>query len=70
MDPRLEEGGREIVSLGLDVLRKGQGYRPGVRRGEEHPHRLGESGDELLQPVDPVPVAGHRFEAVVDRDVL
>ncbi len=69
-DARLEQRRRVVVGLGLHVLRQRQRDRAGLRRRRQHAHRFGQRRDDLLRPVDPIPVARHRLEAVVHRDVL
>ena len=69
-DPLLEQPARVVVRLRLDVLRQAQRDRAGLGWRGEDAHRLGQRGDQLLGPIDPVPVARHRPEAVVHRDVL
>jgi hypothetical protein len=64
---RFEQGVREVVGLGLDVLRQGQGHRPALGRIGQHPSDLRQRGQQLLWPGDPVEVAADRAERVVDR---
>ena len=68
MDRRLEEDGREVVGLGLDVLRQRDEGRATGRRIEHHGHRLGQGLDDLLGAGDPIPVAGDGLEGVGDGD--
>ncbi len=67
--PLGEELLRPVVRLGLHVLRQRQGHRAGLHRVGEHPHRVQCGGDQRFRPPDPVEVARHRPQAVVDRDV-
>ena len=64
VDLRLEEPLREVVRLGLDVLRQGEERRPARRRVEHHGERLRQRPDDLGGLGDPVPVAAHRLEGV------
>ena len=68
-DPPGEEGQREVEGLGLDVLGQADGGRAGLCRVGQYPHGAQEGRDQLLGPVDAVPVAGDGLEGVVDRDV-
>ena len=67
-DLRLEERLGVIERLGLGVLSEAEENRPAVGRIEHGRDRLGQGGDDLLRPADPVPVARHRLECVVDGD--
>ena len=67
-DLRLEERLGVVEGFGLGVLAKGEKSRAAVGRVEHGRGRLGQRADDLLGPRDPVPVAGHRLERVVDRD--
>ena len=69
VDALLEEMPRVVEGLGLDVLGQGEGHRARGGRIGHHAHGLGERGEELLGPVDAVPVPRHGTEAVVDTDV-
>jgi hypothetical protein len=64
---RLEQRVREVVGLGLDVLRQREGHRPGLGRVRQHPRDLRQRREQLLGPADPVEVAGDRAERVVHR---
>ena len=66
--PWLEEGGREVVRLRLDVLRQAQEGRPAVSGVEHRRHGLGKGLEQLRRVHDPVPIAGHGPEGVVHRD--
>ncbi len=68
-DPVLEEGLRVVPRLALHVLGQGEGDGARVGRAREHAHGLRKGGDELLGAADPVPVARHGLEDVVDREV-
>ncbi len=61
---------REVVRFGLHILGQRKGDGAGVRRAGQHAHGFGQRGDDLVRPVDAVPVAADRLEAVVDADVL
>ena len=67
---RIEEVRRVFVRLRLHVLRKREGDRARLRGVGQDAHRLGQRGQELLGPVDAVPVPRDRAEAVVDARVL
>ena len=64
-----EQLDRPVVRLGLHVLRQRQRHRAGLGRVGEHPHRRQQGRRQLLGPPDPVEVARHRPERVVDRHV-
>ena len=68
-DAPKEKVGGIVVGLGLHVLGEGEGDRARGRGIGQHAHGLGQSGQELLRPVDAVPVAGDGTEAVVDAQV-
>ena len=57
-----------VERLGLHVLAQAEEGRPAVGRVEQDAQRLGQGLEQLLGPGDPVPVAGHRLEGVVDAD--
>src|SRR5262245_47584015 len=59
-----------IVSLRLYILGKCQGYRARICLGREDAHRFYQRRNCLLRSIEAVPIAGHRFETVVHRDVL
>jgi hypothetical protein len=46
--PLGEERGGVVVRLALDVLVQGDRDRARLRRVQQHPHRLGECGQQLL----------------------
>ena len=69
-DARLEQRRGIVERLGLHILRQRQRHRAGFGWRGQHPHRLGQRGQDLLRPVDAIPVARHRLEAVVHRHVL
>ena len=69
-DALAEERDRVVVGLGLHILRQRQGHRAGLGRAGEHPQRLGQGGQQLIGPVDPVPILADRPEAVVGRKIL
>ena len=69
-DTRLEQRRGVVVCLRLHVLRQRQRHRAGLRRRGQHAHRFRQRRDDLFRPVDPIPVAGDRLEAVVHREVL
>ena len=64
-----EERGREIVGVGLDVLRQREHHGADVDRVGEHPHGRGQRGEQLLGPGDAVEEAADRPERVVDGHV-
>ena len=64
-----EEVGGIIVRMGLDVLRQRDRDGPRLGRVGQHAHRLGQGGQDLLGPRDPVEEPAHRPEAVVDAHV-
>lgn len=66
----MEESRWEIEGFGLHILRQSQGDCPGVGRAGQHPQSFRQRQQNLLRPVDPVPVAADGFEAVVDREIL
>nr|BFF02306.1 hypothetical protein GCM10020241_39810 [Streptoalloteichus tenebrarius] len=67
VDDPAEQRGGEVVDLGLHVLRQRQHDRTALGRVGEDPGDLGQGGDELFGPGDPVEVAADRAERVVDR---
>ena len=67
MHLRLEELDRIVIGFGLRVLRQRDEGRAAIAGVEHHGDRLGKRRDDLLRPADPVPIAGHRLEGVVDR---
>ncbi len=69
-DALAEERGRVVVGLGLHILRQRQGHRAGLGRAGEHPQRLGQRRQQLIGPVDPVPILADRPEAIVGRKIL
>ena len=69
-DALAEERDRVVVGLGLHVLRQRQRHRAGLGRAGQHTQRLGQGRQQLVGPVDAVPVLADRLEAVVDRHVL
>ena len=66
-DALLEQLVRELVRLGLHVLRERQRHRARLGRVGQHAHGAEQRGHELLGPLDPVPELRHRAERVVDR---
>ena len=68
--PLREHLDRKVEGVRLDVLRQTEEDRARVHRGREHAHHLRQGGDQLLGPVDPVPVADDRTEHVVRAGVL
>ena len=67
--PPGQEPGREIVGVGLDVLRQRDHHGTGVNRVGEHPHGGGQRGEQLLGPGNAVEEAADRPERVVDGHV-
>nr|WP_238165678.1 hypothetical protein [Kribbella sp. VKM Ac-2527] len=65
--PVLEHRDREVVLLGLHVLRQRQDDGTRVSRIGEDAGDLRQGGHELLRAGDPVEVPRHRAERVVDR---
>ena len=65
---RLEECGRIVEGLALDVLRQPDEGRPAVGGIEHGRDRLRQRLQDLLGPHDAVPVARHRLEGIVDGD--
>ena len=63
-DLRFEERGREVVGLGLDVLRERKERRPACRRVEHDRQGLWQRLHYLLGATDPIPVAGDRLEGI------
>jgi hypothetical protein len=61
---------RTVEGLGLHVLGQSDRDGTGLGRIREHAHGLGHGGEDLFRPVDAVPVARDRLEAVVDAGVL
>ena len=61
---------RVVVSLGLHVLGQCQCDRAGLRRAGQHAHCLRQSRQQLVGPVNAIPILADRLEAVVDRQVL
>ena len=59
-----------VEGLGLNVLRQAERDGAGFGRGRQDAQRLGQRRDELLGPIDPIPVFRDRLEAVVHRSVL
>jgi hypothetical protein len=59
-----------VEGLGLHVLRQGQGHRARLGRVGQDAHGRGQRRQQLLGPIDAIPVAAERLEAVVDREVL
>jgi hypothetical protein len=68
VDALAEEGERIVERLALDVLGERQGRRPARRRVEHQRHRLGQRGQDLLGPDDPVEEGRHRLESIVGGD--
>ena len=68
--PFPEERLRIFVGFGLHVFRQPDGHGAGLSRVGQYPHGLGQRRQQLIRPVDAVPVAANRFEAVVDRHIL
>ena len=67
VDRGFEEALGIIVALGLGLLRQADEGGAAIGGIEHHGHRLGQRGDQLLGPVDAVPIAAHRPERIVDR---
>ena len=59
-----------VERLGLYILRQRQGDGAGLGGRGQDAHGFGQRADQLIGPVDAVPVARNRLESVVDRDVL
>ena len=66
----LEEAGGIVVGFRLDVLRQAQRDRAGVGGRGQHAHRVRQRIDQLVGPIDAIPVAGDGAEAIVDGHVL
>ena len=66
---RLEQAGRKVARLGLDVLMERERDRSGLRGIQQDPHRLGQRAHELLRARDAVEVGAQRPEGVVHRQV-
>jgi hypothetical protein len=66
----LEERFRVVVRFSLHVLRQANGdcTRLGWRR--QNPHGFRQRRDQLFGTIDAIPIAGHRLETIVHRDVL
>ena len=62
----VEERDREVVGLGLHVLRQAQEDRAAIGRVEHRGNRLRQARQQLRRARDPVPVPRHRAEGVVD----
>ncbi len=58
-----------VVRFRLNILRKRQGDRAGLRRIGQHAHGVEAGAHQLLRPRDPIPVSADRFERVVGRHV-
>ena len=67
--PLVEELGREVVGVGLHVLRQRQHHGAGLDRVDQGPHRRRQRGQQLLGPGDPVEEPGDRPEGVVHGQV-
>ena len=65
----VEERQREVVGVGLHVLRERDDRGAGVDRVDQYPHGRGQGGEQLLGPGDPVEEPRHRAERVVDAGV-
>ena len=65
MDTLGEERLGKVAGLGLGVLTQGQGDGAAVGRIGKRADRLGQTGQQLLWPRDPVPVPRDRAKAVV-----
>ena len=61
---------RIVEGLGLHILGQRQRNRAAIGGRSEHPHHLRQCRDQLLGPIDAVPVPRHRLEAIVDADIL
>ncbi len=68
MHAPLEEPLRIVERLRLHVLAQAEEGRPAIGRIEQHAQRLGQGLQQLLGTDDPVPVARHRLERVVDAE--
>jgi hypothetical protein len=64
---RLEQRRREVERLRLHVLGQRERHRAAVRRVGQYPRDLRQRRQQLLGPGDPVEVAAHGPERVVDR---
>ncbi len=69
-DPPAEELDRVVVGFGLHILRQRERHCAGLAGAGEHAQGLGQGGEQLVGPVDAVPVLADRLEAVVDREIL
>ena len=65
----VEEPGRIIVRVGLDVLRQGDGDCAGLGRVGQDAHCLGQRRQQLLGPGDAVEETADGAETVVDADI-
>src|ERR1700683_5571474 len=63
----LEEGCWVVVSRPLYVLRKAQERQAAIGRIKHRVDRRGQRLNQLRGVSNTIPVAGHRFERVVDR---
>ncbi len=61
---------RVIVGLGLHVLRQRQRHCAAIGGRGEHAHGFRQRGDQLLGPIDAVPIPRYGFETVVHTRIL
>ena len=63
----VEERGRKVISLALDVLGESEENGPAIGRVEHDGERLWERPDDLLGGDDPIPVPRDRLERITHR---
>ena len=68
--PLVKERVGIIKGFRLRVLGQRQRHGAGVGGRGQHAHGVGQRAQQLLGPVNPIPIAGDRAQAVVHRNVL
>jgi hypothetical protein len=64
-DPFFKQAGWVIERFHLNILWESESHRAGIYWTRQHPHRIWKCRNDLIRPVDAIPIAADRPEAIV-----